>query len=385
MPPDTPLHSPALHAPWAMRDQVAFAGIGTTRYGNFPETDSYGLGCEALNAALDDAGLKPSDIDGLIVNRIPSYERFAEMMGINPQYCLLTEAPGRFSAVSLALAAQAIHSGAAKTIALVYGNNGRSVRMMYGGGDSQWSPWGMTSPGASHAMMWRRHMHDYGTTHADLAHVAVAFRKHACLYPDAVMHGRPITHEDHATARPICEPLHLLDYCLINDGAVAWIMTSAERARDLRRPAVLLSGYARQDRFAYGSAPPDDHWLPTLTACRSVYDRAGIGRDEIQGLGIYDNFTPTVMFSLEGLGFCQPGESGDFVKDGTLELGRGRWPTNTSGGHLSDSYMQGWGIIAECVRQLRDDCGERQIPHANAMQYICATNIAQSLILRRDA
>jgi acetyl-CoA acetyltransferase len=367
-----------------MRDKVAFTGIGTSRFGNFPETDSYGLGCEALNAALDDAGLKPSDIDGLIVNRIPTYERFAEMMGINPHYCLLTEAPGRFSGVSLALAAQAIHSGAAKTIALVYGNNGRSVRMMYGGGDSQWSPWGMTSPGATHAMMWQRHMHQFGTTHADLGHVSKAFRDHACLNPDAVMHGKPITLEDHAKARPICEPLKLLDYCLINDGAVAWIMTTAERAKDMKRPPVLLSGYARQDAFHYGSGPADDLWYPNLSATRSVYDRAGIGREDIQGLGIYDNFSPTVLLSLEGLGFCKQGEAGAFVRDGTLRLG-GRWPTNTSGGHLSDSYMQGWGIIAECVRQLRDDCGERQIKDVQAMQYICATNIAQSLILRRGA
>jgi acetyl-CoA acetyltransferase len=382
--PDTNVATPALHEPWAMRDKVAFAGIGTSRFGNFPETDSYGLGCEALNSALDDAGLKPSDIDGLIVNRIPTYERFAEMMGINPQYCLLTEAPGRFSGVSLALAAQAIHSGAAKTIALVYGNNGRSVRMMYGGGDSQWSPWGMTSPGATHAMMWQRHMHQFGTTHADLGHVSKAFRDHACLNPDAVMHGKPITLEDHAKARPICEPLKLLDYCLINDGAVAWIMTTAERAKDMKRPPVLLSGYARQDAFHYGSGPADDLWYPNLSATRSVYDRAGIGREDIQGLGIYDNFSPTVLLSLEGLGFCPQGEAGNFVKDDTLRLG-GRWPTNTSGGHLSDSYMQGWGIIAECVRQLRDDCGDRQIPDVQAMQYICATNIAQSLILRRGA
>ncbi|WP_421994244.1 thiolase family protein [Roseococcus sp.] len=382
--PDTNMASPAINAPWEMRDKIAFAGIGTSRFGNFPETDSYGLGCEALNAALDDCGLKPSDIDGLIVNRIPTYERFAEMMGINPQYCLLTEAPGRFSGVSLALAAQAIHSGAAKCVALVYGNNGRSNRMMYGGGDSQWSPWGMTSPGATHAMMWQRHMHQFGTTHADLGHVSKAFRDHACLNPDAVMHGRPITLEDHAKARPICEPLKLLDYCLINDGAVAWIMTTAERAKDMKRPPVLLSGYARQDAFHYGSGPADDLWYPNLSATRSVYDRAGIGREDIQGLGIYDNFSPTVLLSLEGLGFCPQGESGNFVRDGALRLG-GRWPTNTSGGHLSDSYMQGWGIIAECVRQLRDDCGARQIKDVQAMQYICATNIAQSLILRRGA
>jgi len=378
------METPNISTPWPLRDKVAFAGIGTSAFGSFPESDSYGLGCDALNKALDDAGLKPSDIDGLIVNRIPSYERFAEMMGINPQYCLLTEAPGRFSGVSLSLAMQAVASGAAKTVALVYGNNGRSVRVRYGGGDSQWSPWGMTSPGAIHAMMWRRHMHDYGTTHADLGWVAEAFRHHACLNPDAVMHGKPITRQDHATARPICEPLALLDYCLINDGAVAWIITSAERAKDLKRPPVLISGYARQDNFTYGSAPPTDYWQSNLGAVREqIYTRAGLGREDLSGLGMYDNFTPTVMFSLEGLGFCKPGESGDFVKDGTLRLGIGRWPTNTSGGHLSNSYMQGWEIIAECVRQLRGDGGARQIPDCNAMQYICATNIAQSVILRR--
>ena len=164
-----------------MRDKIAFVGIGTTRYGNFPETDSYGLGCEALNAALDDAGLKSGDIDGLIVNRIPSYERFAEIMGINPQYCLLTESLAASPASPWRWRRRRSPCGAAKTIALVYGNNGRSVRMMYGGGDSQWSPWGMTSPGAIHAMMWQRHMHEFGTTHADLG---------ACLAsPSAIMPG----------------------------------------------------------------------------------------------------------------------------------------------------------------------------------------------------
>ena len=110
--------APAILKPWPMRDKVAFAGIGTTRYGSFPENDPYGLGCEALNMALDDCGLRPSDVDGLIVSRIPSYERFAEMMGIDPRYCLLTETPGRFSAVSMALAAQAIHSGEAEVVGL---------------------------------------------------------------------------------------------------------------------------------------------------------------------------------------------------------------------------------------------------------------------------
>lgn len=367
-----------------IRDKVCMVGIGTTEYGNFPETDAYGLGSQALLTALDDAGLQISDIDGLIVNRIPSYERFAEMHGINPRYCLQTEAPGRYSSVSLMLAAQAIATGAAEVVALVYANNGRSQRVFYGGEEGEWAPWGMSSPGASHAMMFQSHMNQFGTTPEDLGHISVAFRKHAALNPGAMMR-KPMTLEDHHTSRKIAEPLRLLDYCLINDGGVAWIMTSAERAKDLKQKPVYVSGYAREDVFDTASIPRQDYWYSALKRIESqVYENAGISRDEIDGLMIYDNFSPTVMFALEGLGFCKQGEGGQFIQNGMLELGRGRWPTNTSGGHLSESYMQGWALIAEAVRQLRGECGSRQIPDARAIQYIAATPISSSIILRRD-
>jgi acetyl-CoA acetyltransferase len=369
---------------WDLRDKVCIAGVGTTAYGSFPEDDSYGLGAKALVAALADAGLKHGDIDGLLVCRIPSYERFAQMTGINPEYCLPIDMAGRFSAVSIMLAAQAIATGAAKTVALVYGNNGRSNRMYYGGAEGgQWNPWGMTSPGATHAMMYRAYMDKYQVGTEPLGHVATAFRKHASLNPAAMMR-KPITMEDHQSARPICEPLKLLDYCQINDGGVALILTSADRAKDLRKDPVYIAGYSRRDVFDQ-AAPRLDFWYPVLQQIsKEVYARAGISREEIDGLMIYDNFTPTVLFSLEGLGFCGQGESPDFVKDGTLEVNRGRWPTNTNGGHLSDSYMQGWGLIAEAARQLRGECGARQIPDARAIQYGCATNISSSIIFRRD-
>lgn len=368
---------------WSLHKKVCFAGVGTSEYGNFPDTDSYGLGATALARAVEDAGIRYEDIDGLIVTRIPSYERFAEVARLNPQFCTSTETAGRFSGVGLTIAAHALHSGACKVIALVYGNNGRSVRMMYGGGDSQWSPWGFTSPGAIHAMMYQRHMHEFGTTSEDLAHISVAFRKHAALNPNAVRQD-PITVEDHQNSRFIAEPLHLLDYCQINDGAVAWILTTPERAKDMRKTPVYLSGYARQDRFTHASTPVDNYWYDELqTIASKVYGRAGVTREDVDGLMIYDNFSPTVLFSLEGMGFCKQGEGGDFVRDGTLELGRGRWPTNTSGGHLSESYMQGWALIAEAVKQVRGECGSRQIPDCEVVQYICATNIAQSAIFTK--
>ncbi|RKR31229.1 hypothetical protein [Paraburkholderia sp. BL17N1] len=160
---------------WALQDRTCLVGVGTTAYGSFPESNSDGLAATALLAAIDDAGLDVSQIDGIIGNRIPSTERFCEMVGLKTRFSLQTEAPGRFSAISLMLAAQALQAGEANYIALVYGNHGRSQKMAYGGGDGVWSPWGMTSPGAIHAMMWQQHMHRYGTTSEDLAHVAVAF------------------------------------------------------------------------------------------------------------------------------------------------------------------------------------------------------------------
>jgi acetyl-CoA acetyltransferase len=370
---------------WNLRDKACIVGVGNTDYGVFPETDAVGLGVSALHAAVADAGISFDDTDGIIMNRLP-YDRFAEVSNLNTPYLQSTEPHGRFSAIALMMAAEALASGQATTIALVYGNDGRSNAMKYGGGAGFWAPWGFTSPGASHAMMWQRHMAQFGSTSEDLAHIAVAFRDHATKNPQAVM-KKPITVEEHQNSRFICDPLHLLDYCLINDGGVAWIMTTPERAKDLRKKPVYVSGFARQDDFSQNSYPADDFWFPSLQKVASqVYDRAGLSRDDIDGLMIYDNFSPTVVFALEGLGFCKQGEGGQFVRDGMLQLGKGRWPTNTSGGHLSESYMQGWALVAEGVRQLRGEVpADRQISNAKALQFCLATPVSASIILRTDA
>ncbi len=371
---------------WNLRDKACIVGVGSTDYGVFPETDAIGLGVSALKAAVDDAGISFDDIDGVILNRIP-YDRFAEVANLQTPFLMPTEAHGRFSAIALNMAVEALASGQAKTIALVYGNDGRSSKMKYGGGAGFWAPWGFTSPGASHAMMYRRHMAQFGTTSEDLAHIAVAFRHHATMNPNAVMQ-KPISVEDHQKSRYICDPLHLLDYCLINDGGVAWIMTTAERAKDMKQKPVFVSGYARQDDFSQNSFGADDYWYGAQQKVASqIYDRAGMCREDIDGLMVYDNFSPTVMFALEGMGFCKQGEGGAFVRDGMLQLGKGRWPTNTSGGHLSESYMQGWALIVEAVRQLRGGQVpvERQIPNAKALQFLLATPVSASIILRNDA
>lgn len=367
----------------AIRDATCIVGVGNSRYGNFPQTDDYGLGVEALRAALDDAGLSLSDIDGLIVGRIRSYETFSEMIGLNRQRLnLQLNSAGRFSAVSVMQATQALLTGQAKCIALVYGNNGKSVRDSYGGAPGLYAPWGFTSPGARHALMARRHMDLYGTTSEHFGHVGMTFRQHASMNPNAVRR-EPFTIEEHQASRFVAEPLKLLDYCQINDGAVALIMTTADRAKDMKKRPAYISGFARSDDYSRASIYPEDLWYTPLQEVASRVHRAsGIGREEIDGLMIYDNFSPTVLFALEGMGFCGRGEAGPFVAEGNLALG-GRWPTNTSGGHLSESYMQGWALIAEAVRQVRGECGARQIPDCEVVQYICATSICSSIIVRR--
>ncbi|MFN0299504.1 MAG: thiolase family protein [Burkholderiales bacterium] len=372
--------------------KVAVAGVGTTRYGRLPEHDPYDLGIWALKEALADCGLKISDIDGVILNRIPDYQRFCELAGLNPSYTTITPGHGRFSGICIQTAVALIATGMAKTVALVYGNNGRSAGDQYGGatdiygsgGPGLWFPYGMTSPGAFHALMAKRHMAQYGTTSDQLGQVAMAFRRHAALNPHAVMRD-PFTLADYHASRFVCEPLHLLDYCLINDGGVAMILTSAKRAKDLAKPPVYIRGFGQAAQFTGSTFPPDDYWAaPMKKVARAAYGMAGAKPEDMDALMIYDNFTPTVLFCLEGFGFCKVGESGPFVENGRLQLG-GAFPTNTSGGHLSESYMQGWALNVEAVRQVRGECAERQVKDPNLVQYMTAAPVITSIIYGKEA
>ncbi|MBN8909351.1 MAG: thiolase family protein, partial [Rhodospirillales bacterium] len=196
-----------------LKDKVAVVGVGNTRYGNFPERDEYSLAAEAFRNALEDSGLRKDQVDGLLVCRIPYYARMGEVLGLNPRWTLTMPPHGRMSAIGIIEAVAAIEAGLCTTVALLYANIGRSRRVNYGGDEnpSTWDPFGFTSPGAAHAMMFRRHMELYGTTTRQLAEVSVSVRYHACLNPDAVMRN-PITIEDHESARFITAPLRLLDY-----------------------------------------------------------------------------------------------------------------------------------------------------------------------------
>ena len=375
-----------------LKNQTAIVGVGTTQFGRLPGMDTYDLGAWALKEALNDCGLTAADIDGLIVNRIPDYQRFSESFGLNPRFALTTPGQGRMSGVSIQIATMAVASGMAKTIALVYGNDGRSAGDKYGGegdrygssGAGQFFPYGMTSPGAVHAMMFARHMHQYGTTSAQLAAIPVAFRKHASLNPSAVMREL-ITVEQHQASKFIAEPLHIYDYCMINDGGVALIITSADRAKDMKKPPAYIRGFSQSSKLKDSTFPPDDLWHNAIQkAATDVYAMADVKREDLDALMVYDNFAPTVLFSLEGFGFCKQGEGGDWIQNGRLELG-GQFPTNTSGGHLSESYMQGWGLNVEAVRQIRGECNQRQVKDAKLIQYMCAAPLMTSIIYGKDA
>jgi acetyl-CoA acetyltransferase len=375
-----------------LSDQVAIAGVGSTAFGDLyrnpdPERTAMDLGTEALRHALADAGIAKNDVDGLITSRVPHYGRMAVRLGLNNlRFVNQLEGGGRASAIAVQWAMLLITSGMAETVALVYGNDGRSAAMKYGGEDegeaAQYeNVYGITSPGAAVGLAWRRYRHLYGAPDDALAPVAINNRKNGALNPNAVMR-KAITHEEYVNSRYITEPLRLLDYCLINDGGVALILTSAARARDLAKPLVLLTATAQATDLHQEYAGHDFF----QTACRQVaaelYQTAGLGPGDIDVAEIYDNFTPVVLWSLEGFGFAPAGESWQWAKDGRIELG-GELPVNTCGGHTAESYMQGWALHVEAVRQLRHEAGERQVANAQVAQYICASPIISSHILRR--
>jgi acetyl-CoA acetyltransferase len=225
------------------------------------------------------------------------------------------------------------------------------------GVEYSWSyPHGLSTPAASVAMVAQRYMHEYGATSADFGAVSVADRKHAATNPKAFFYGKPITIEDHQASRMIADPLHLLDCCQESDGAVAIVVTTPERAADLRHPAATVTAAAQgsaRDQFVMTSYYREDIGIPEIGVVgEQLWAQSGLGPDDIATAVLYDHFTPYVLMQLEELGFCKPGEAKDFIADGAIEIG-GRLPLNTHGGQLGEAYIHGMNGIAEAVRQVR--------------------------------
>ncbi|MEP9382949.1 thiolase family protein [Nocardioides sp. KR10-350] len=373
-----------------LRGTTAVVGVGNTVYQPYPGHSADDLGGMALLEALTDAGLTSNDIDGLIVNRVSSYEAIAATYGIQPAWVAQLPTQGRMSGASIQLAALALNAGLCRRVALVYGNNGRTAGATYGASGEGYGtspglsiPYGFVSPGAFYALMFRRYMHLYGATSEQLATVSMTFRRHAELNDNAVMR-KPFGLDEYLTSRWIVEPLHLLDYCLINDGGVALIMTRADEAADYPHPPAYVLGFGQHGQFIDSEYPPHDFWREaTREVGTRSYAMAGITRDDVDALMIYDNFSPNVLFALEGLGYCGEGEAADWIQGGRIALG-GQLPINTSGGHLSESYMQGWALNVEAVRQLRGKCGDRQVADAHIVQYVCTSPMVSSVIYGQE-
>ena len=372
-----------------LKDVAAIVGVGDTDYAADYRTargeatavgsgggDSYVFAARAFRRALDDAGLEKGEIDGLCVGGPLAHERLSEVLGLNPRWSSGGDAPR-----SLIEAVQAINAGLCTTVACVYGNAQRSANVQYGGpqamgGDGilsyvYYAPWGLTSQGALYAMMFKRHQLVYGTSEEQLAAIPVALRRHATLNPNAIMQ-RPLSTEDYLRARYIVEPLRLFDYCLVNDGGVAIIVQRADLARERKQEPVLISGFGWSeltvDATQLRPRIKDFYFPAHHNVVAQVYPMAGVTQNDIDVYATYDSFSVHLLFTLEGFGFCGEGESGDFIQDGRIEVG-GALPCNTSGGMLSESYMQSWNQQVELVRQLRGGLGDRQVEGAEVAQY----------------
>jgi acetyl-CoA acetyltransferase len=390
--------------PVSFKDTAAIAGIGLSRLGrDLPDTPLE-LAASALQQALADAGLSHAEVDGLAINfGWPlglDYDRIAESFGLDIRWVNQFWTHGRFVTMALQAAAMAVSAGLADVVACVTAANFSRERGILGGpGDIEGlreeggthgenPPYGLTAPAGGAALAMQRYMALYGATQEQLAAVAMTLRRHALLNPNAIQ-KRPLTLEAYLAARLVVEPLRLYDCCMVTDGAAVVLVTSAERARDLRQPPVYLSGMqglrAGRDEFIF--APPGlgiNQQAPGRVTPKprdqDVYRMAGIGRADIAGLYTYDAFTPLVLFVLERFGFCAPGEAAAWIQDGRIGLG-GELPVNTSGGLLSEAHVSGWNSIAEIVRQLRGQAGPRQIDGAEFLQW--ATVWGDSVIFRR--
>ncbi|HEY3737852.1 MAG TPA: thiolase family protein [Jatrophihabitans sp.] len=355
---------------------AAIAGIGETRYERASSKSAAHLQFEASLAAIADAGLKPSDIDGVIpigITGSPAEDYITNLGITDLRFSALIPHGGASGIGALQAAAAAISAGVCTAVLVPSGRNvssgdraGVRIHQMpqFHFVSEYERPIGNIAPAQLYAPMARRHMNTYGTTSEQLAHIAVTTRQHAMLNENAIMR-KPMTVADHKSSRMITDPFRLFDCSLESDGGAAFVVTSTQRARDLAQPPVDLLGIA----MGHPDSPSSITQRPDLTrvgvakAADIAFGQAGVTRDDIQVAEIYDCFTWVVLCQLEDLGFCKKGEGGPYVSDGRLGLG-GSMPVNTHGGLLSQAHMLGMNHIVELVRQLRGHGERRQVEGA---------------------
>jgi len=380
-----------------MRSAAAIVGIGQTEFARDIGRPERTIALEAICAALDDAGISPFEVDGLVRFDMESTSEveIARNLGIpNLRFFGELGYGGGGGCGTVAHAALAIAAGRASVVVCWRARNRGSGGRPWAAtgnrvpGDYQWTaPYGLLRPVDQIAMIARRHMHEYGTTTEQFGAVAVACRKHASRNPTALMR-EPITLADHAASRMISEPLHKLDCCLETDGALAVVVTGAERARDCPHPPalVLAAAQATGPQHVVMTNYHAPHFLetPSTFAARDLFEQAGVAAADIDCAQIYDAFTPLVTLSLEEYGFCKPGEGGPFSEGGRLEWPDGALPLNTSGGGLSEAYVHGMNLVVEGVRQVR---GTSTSPVADARLCLVTSGAGvptSALILAED-
>jgi len=360
----------------SIKDKYAFAGVGLTKLGKIPDMTPDELAARAIQLALEDAGMGKEEVDGYIYqpgiggglgDTVP-----LQMTGINASLVWQAASLGSYANVMVAMAIGAMESGLCHTCVLVHAASAASRRGGGGmgpagmGGNTP-GAYGWYGPGATAACMAQRYMHLYGLKREQLGAIALTLREYANKRPEAVMHDRRITMDDYLNARWVVEPLCLYDFCLVNDGAVALIITSAESARNYKKRPVYVMGYGIDHSLReMGHSPEAIHHFDgfvTRKAAEQAFGMAGITIKDIDVAEIYDAFTIFLLSQLESYGICAKGEAGPFVEAGNLKLD-GQLPCNTSGTGLSWGYLMGFTQLTEGIRQMRGEGGECQVKDA---------------------
>lgn len=357
--------------PTTLSNEAAIAGIGATPFSKKSGVSELSLAAQCISAAIDDAGIHPSEVDGLASYTLDSTDEIevARAVGCGDLTFFSRMNYGGGAAVCLVhQAVMAVATGAAKNVVIWRAMNGRSGKRMGRGisGDitssdiihwSWYMAYGMLTPASWIAMIANKYMHEYGVTHEDLGRVAISQRNYASTNPNSLFYGKPITMEDYLASKWIAEPLRLYDCCQENDGGVAILITSVDRARDLKQKPAIIRGVSQSS--TQGQEQMTSFYREELTALpemelagKIIYEQSGLSPNDIDAACLYDAFTSEVIMQLESFGFCGKGEGKDLVREGALDID-GRLPNNTHGGLLSEAYIHGMNNIAEGVRLIR--------------------------------
>ncbi len=358
--------------PRYLRDKYAIVGVGETTYTRGSDKTTRALATWAVRNAIEDAGLKPAEVDGILSYQSgdSTFSTFVTGdLGMRVNFYMDVFGGGSSTEALIGIAIGLMEAGMCKAVVIFRAMNGYSQPRIGGTGARAAAPlvgdmlhsraYGWESPGQMFAPSFMRHMYDYGTRPEQVAAVKAIHSEHASNNPKALYKER-VTVADVLASRMICKPLHLLDCCVESDNGTAIVLTSAARARDCRHPPALIRGVVgrcskpRLDmHFQHGPiSTVAGHYAREI-----LWPNAGVGPEDIDVTGSYDAFTFTTMLQLEAYGFCKPGEGGAYVSDGTIRLG-GRRPNNTSGGHLCEGYTHGLNMVIENVRQLRHDADD---------------------------